>query len=195
MTITLSDIRAAAEQLSNAHNDTSATAAHLQAEIKSAIGPILERYQTTLDRYAEAEAVWHRRLDELLASAPQLFVKPRSLSVDGVKAGYRKAEDTLDWDDEAVVIARIEALFPEQVDLLVRSQRSLNIDAVTLLEPAQRQRIGVRSISGADSHYISIGDNDVEKLAKLVIAAAASRQGEEEPARGKKAKARLKVAA
>lgn len=187
---TLADIRVAAENLSARHNDTTACAAIMQAEIKGAIAPILERYKTTLDVYSAAEATAHATLTELLVSAPHLFVKPRSLAVDGVKAGYRKAEDFLDWDDEEVVIKRIHALLADQVDLLVRTQHSLVVDALAGLSADILRKIGVRTVTGADSHYIIVGDNDAEKLTKLVIAAAAARQGDDDKPKMVKGKAK-----
>lgn len=194
--ITLAQIRGAAEYLSARHNDTAGCAALLQAEIKGAIAPILERYKTTLDTYAAAEAEAHAWLSDLLIRAPHLFVKPRSLAVDGVKAGYRKAEDTLDWDDDEVVAKRVAALLPQQYDLLVRTKVSLVIDALATLDADDLRKIGVRTVTGADQHYIIVGDNDAEKLTKLVIAAAASRQGDDDKPRAAKGKAKAgKVAA
>jgi hypothetical protein len=187
---TLADIRAAAEHLAARHNDTTGCAALLQAEIKAAIAPILERYKATLDQYAAAEAASHAALTELLVRSPHLFVKPRSLAVDGVKAGYRKAEDTLDWDDDAVVAKRIMALLPTQYDLLVRTQISLVADALAALDAADLQKIGVRTVTGVDSHFITVGDNDAEKLTKLVIAAAAARQGDDDKPKAAKGKAK-----
>lgn len=188
--ISLADIRVAAEHLAARHNDTTGCAALLQAEIKSAIAPILERYKATLDEYSAAEATAHAQLTELLVRAPHLFVKPRSLAVDGVKAGYRKAEDTLDWDDDEVVAKRVMALLPQQYDLLVRTQVSLVVDALAALDAADLQKIGVRTVTGVDSHYITVGDNDAEKLTKLVIAAAAARQGDDDKPKAAKGKAK-----
>lgn len=188
--ITLADIRTAAEYLAARHNDTTGCAALMQAEIKGAIAPILAEYKDTLDRYAAAEAVAYASLADLLVRAPQLFVKPRSLAVDGVKAGYRKAEDTLDWDDEAVVAKRIAALLPQQYDLLVRTHTSLVIDSLTALDADDLKKIGVRTVTGVDSHYITVGDNDAEKLTKMVIAAAAARQGDDDKPKVSKGKAK-----
>jgi hypothetical protein len=188
--VTLADIRAAAEHLAARHNDTTGCAALLQAEIKGMIAPVLERYKATLDGYAAAEALAHAELTELLVRGPHLFVKPRSLAVDGVKAGYRKAEDTLDWDADDVVAKRVLALLPQQYDLLVRTQVSLVVDALATLDAEDLRKIGVRTVTGADQHYITVGDNDAEKLTKLVIAAAAARQGDDDKPRAAKGKAK-----
>lgn len=189
--ITLEDIRKAGEKLSNAHNDTAACAALLQAEIKAVIAPILDKYKATLDRYACAEAAAHAALDGLLMAAPHLFAKPRSLTVDGVRVGYRKAEDSIDWSDEEAVIKAIGAYLSDQFAILVRTERHINIDAVSQLDADTLRKIGVRQIPGVDTRFITIGDNDAEKLTKVVIADAARRQGEEEVTKAKKPKAKV----
>ncbi|MDD5176788.1 MAG: hypothetical protein PHQ05_10240 [Sterolibacterium sp.] len=191
MTATLAQIRAAAETLANAHNDTSGCAALLQAEIKNAIAPILARYKATLDGYAAAEAVAHKNLEELLIANPQLFKKPRSLSIDGVRCGYIKAADTLDWADDAAVIARIKALREDLAPVLIRTQESLVVDALAGVDAKDLVGFGVRTITGADNIFITVGDNDAEKLTKLVIAAAASRQGEEDKPKAARGKAKV----
>jgi hypothetical protein len=192
---TLESVREQAQRLANAHNDTAATAALLNAEIKSAIAPILERYKDTIDLYAYAESLARTELEGTLAIAPNLFVKPRSLSVDGVRCGYMKAPDSLDWDDEGDVIARIKALRPDLVPLLVRSRESLVIDALLGLERKDLVALGIRTVTGVDAYFVSVGDNDAEKLTKIVIASAASRQGEEDAPRAKKGKAKARATA
>jgi hypothetical protein len=191
-TISLDQIRAAAQYLANRRNDTQACSTMLNAEIKAAIAPILEKYRTTLDDYAESEAFALRKLDDLLIIAPNLFVKPRSLEVDGVKVGYIKDADSLDWDDDAAVIAGIKALLPEQADILIRTEESLNISALAGCELNDLRKVGIRTVAGADRRYIKVGDNDVEKITKLVIADAARRQGENETAKATKGKAKAK---
>ncbi len=193
--ITLDQIRAAAQQLANRRNDTQGCSALLNAEIKSAIAPILERYRLTIDSYAEAEAAALKALDDLLMAAPNLFIRPRSLEVDGVKAGYKKEPDALDWDSDAEVIARIKALRADLAPVLIRTSESLVIDALAQCDADLMRLLGIRTITGADRRYIVINDNDAEKLAKIVIKDAQRRQGEDETPKATKGKAKAKPVA
>lgn len=196
-TITLADIRAAAQNLANRRNDTLASSTLLNAEIKSAIAPILERYQGTLDAYASAEAAAMKALDDLLAAAPHLFIKPRSLTVDGVRGGYKREPDMLDWADESDVIGRIKSLRPDLVPLLVRTIETLVVDALGGLDANDQRAFGIRTVTGIDRRFITLGDNDVEKITKAIVTDATRRQGEDEaPAKAKgKAKVGKAVAA
>lgn len=189
-TITLITIREAAAELANRHNDVTACSVLLNAEIKAAIGPILDRYRPTLDEYAAAEAAATAELHALVSAAPHLFQKPRSLVVDGVRAGYRKEEDKLDWGDDAAVIARIESLRPDLAPLLIRAEKSLILDALAGLSPADMQAFGIRTVTGADQVTIKVGESDVEKLAAIVMSAATARQGEDDKPKAAKGKAK-----
>ena len=191
--ITLENIRAAAERLAAAHVATTARASLLQDEIKAAVTPIYERHRSGLDAAAEEEARARDDLQRLLEAAPQLFKKPRSIAINGVRAGYRKEEDSLDFADEKAVIARIRALYPEQADLLIRTEESLVLDALPQLDAKVRRAVGISLITGADRSFITVGDSDVEKLARALIADAIRRVGEEDaPPKGKKGKAKIK---
>lgn len=191
-TPSLDEIRAASDRLAVAHAATSARAALCQDEIKAAIQPIYDRHRSGMDAAAEEEAAAHRALMSLLEAAPQLFEKPRSISVNGVRAGYRKAEDTLDWDDDGALIKRIRALLPEQADILIRTEETIVLDAFAQLPATLHRKLGARRITGADNPFITIGSADVEKLAQALIADAIRRHGEEEKPRERKAKTKAK---
>ncbi|MER2539326.1 MAG: hypothetical protein ABTQ26_08805 [Azonexus sp.] len=192
----ITEIRAAAQRLAEAHLATLTRSTILQDALAKSIKPIYERHRAGIDAAAEEEAAAKAELQALIDAAPQLFKRPRSMTVDCVKTGYRKADDSLDWDDEANVIARIRA-FPELADLasiLVRTVESLNVGALAELTGAQRRSIGVRHVEGVDQSFISFGDSTVDKVMKAIMADAQSRQGEDEAPK-KKGKAKVKEVA
>lgn len=191
--MSMTEIRDAAQRLADAHRESVSRAKLLETELNKAITPIYELHRAGLDAAAEEEAAAHAELKALAEGGPQLFKKPRSIAVDGVKCGYRKAEDTLDWDSDDLVITRIRA-FPELAELaavLIRTEESLNVSALQELDAKARRKIGVRLIEGIDQPFISFTDNDVEKMVKGILADAAKRQGEDEPTK-KKGKAKIK---
>lgn len=192
----LSKIRDAAQVLAARHRVLTDLAAAQQAQIAQAIEPITRQFRGAIDAAAAEEAEALAELQALVEAAPALFVRPRSITVDGVKAGFRKEEDSLDWNDEQAVIARIENLLPESADLLIRTETTLVKDALGQLSDAHLQRIGVRKVLGADKAFVAIGESDLDKLVKTILADAARRQGDEEPAKkAGKTKVKAKAAA
>jgi hypothetical protein len=178
----LSAIRDAAQVLAAKHRLLTDLAAAQQASIAQAIEPITRQYRGAIDAAAAEEAEAHAALVRLVEAAPALFKKPRSITVDGA--------------DEAAVIARIENLLPESADLLVRTEATLVKDALGQLTDAHLQRIGVRKVLGADRAFVAIGESDLDKLVKTILADAARRQGEDDaPKKAGKTKVKAKAAA
>lgn len=193
MTVTITEIRAAAQRLADAHRESVSRAKAVEGAISAAIPPIYEQHRAGLDTAAEEEAAAKADLQRLVDAAPQLFSKPRSIAVDGVKCGYRKGEDTLDWDDEAAVITRLRALDLLALNpVLVRTEESINVAALAELDGNELRRAGVRRIPGVDQSFISFTDSDVEKMVKAILADATKRQGDEEAPK-KKGKAKVKA--
>lgn len=197
MAPTLTEIRLAAQRLADAHRESLARATALESALNKAITPIYACHRLGLDAVAEEEAAAKAALLDLVISAPQLFQRPRSLTVDGVKAGYRKEEDGLTWEDEAHVIARIRALpeLSEIAQVLIRTEESLNVSALSELTAAQRRAVGISLVQGVDKPFVSFTDSDVEKMVKAILADAAKRQGEDEAPAKKKTKAKVKEVA
>lgn len=179
----LAAIRDAAQTLAARNRLLTELASAQQSAIAKAIEPIIRQFRSAIDNAAAERAEAEAELLRLVEAAPSLFKKPRSITVDGVKTGYRKEEDSLDWSDEKAVIARIGNLLPEAADLLIRTETTLVKDALGQLTDAHLQRIGVRKVLGADRAFVTVGDSDVDKMVKTILADAARRQGDDEPAK------------
>jgi len=197
MATTLTEIRTAAKRLAETHRESITRASALEKAIAEAITPIYEIHLVGIDAAADEEAAARADLQQLIDAAPQLFTRPRSVTVDGVKCGYRKKEDELDWDDEANVIARIRALpqLSEFAPVLIRTEETLVAGALAELDAISKRRIGIRLIHGVDQSFITFTDSDVEKMVKAILADATKRQGEDDVPAKKKGKAKVKEVA
>lgn len=194
--ITLADIRTACERLANAHREMTIRAKAQEDEIATLVAPIAERHRPGLEASAEERARAHEDLMAMLEAAPNLFSgKKRSLTVDGIRAGYRKQEDSIDWDDDEQVCQRIHSLLPDQEDVLIRWTTAPVVDAVAQLDATTQRQIGVRRVPGIDQPFIAVGDSDVDKLVKTILAGIVSRVGEEEPSKAKKGRGKVKTTA
>lgn len=187
---TLTNIRTAAQRLADARRESTTRATALEHALAQAAAPIYAAHRSGIDEAAAVEAEAHAALLALVETSPGDFKRPRSLIVDGVKAGYRKEQDSLDYDSEEAVIGRIFALdeFESLAQALVRTERHLNIEAIETLDAGQKRLLGIRTITGADQPFISFADTDVEKLVKAILADAQKRQGDTSDAGKKKAK-------
>ena len=115
--------------------------------------------------------------DELHAAieaAPELFDKPRTRTLHGVKIGITKQRGSVEFDDEAKVIQRIRAQLPkDQAELLIRVRESVHKPAVYDLAVSDLKRLGIRVTADSDAVVIKSVDGEVEKLVSALLAEAA----------------------
>lgn len=189
--ITLTQIRDAAKMLADARRELEIRAKLQEEAIEAAVAPIIERHRAGLEAAADLQAEASTALFRLLSAAPSLFpAGRRSIKVDTISAGYRKAEDTLDWPDDQTLIDRIADVCPEMFPTLVRTEHSLVMDALTQLDAPLQRRLGIRRITGADNPYITYTDGDIGRMVKALLADYAKRADEAPKPKKGKVKAR-----
>ena len=71
-----------------------------------------------------------------IEEVPTLFLKPKTLTLHGIKVGYQKGKGKLDWDDSAKVCDKIRKHFPEQADILIITEEKPSADALKQLAAA-----------------------------------------------------------
>lgn len=133
---------------------------------------------TDIKRTARQVAASHAALVAFISENPDMFNRPRSHVVDGIKFGMQASQGTLEWENDEKVCERIIALAEkgeipaDQVDLLISVTKKPVASAVRQLDPALQRRIGVRLEGVGDQPLIKNVDSNVEKAVQAVINAA-----------------------
>lgn len=113
-------------------------------------------------------------LKAAIEDGKSLFDKPRTRVLHGVKVGIIKQRGTVEFDDEAKVIARIRAKLPrDQAELLIRVRESVHKPAVYDLAVSDLKRLGIRISADCDAVVIKSVDSEVDKLVSALLAEAA----------------------
>lgn len=158
------------EKLTQTYSDERRALADLvrafHAEVERAKDRYLPGIQTCVTRTADAEGA----LRGALELAPELFAKPRTRTFHGVKVGYQKAKDGLEWDDAALVVARIERARPADAELLVKVVKAPIKKALEQLADAELAALGVRRVPGEDEIVVKPQDAEVDKLVAALLA-------------------------
>lgn len=141
----------------------------LQEELERVKHPVLPVIRSAVGQTAEK----HAALRAAIEAAPELFVKPRTLTIAGVRVGFMKQRGQVVIEDEEAVIARIRKLLPEeQADLLIRVRESVHKPAVYDLTAADLKRLGITVTADADMVTIKPVDGEVDKLVAALLAEA-----------------------
>lgn len=143
----------------------------LNAELRAVHSRKIEGIKSALAAAADAKA----QLVALLQQHPELFVKPRTMTLNGIKVGYGKGSGRVDWDDDASVIARAEKLLAkedlsqEQFDLVVITKKELSAAGLRNLDTKLLVRLGVTVEGTGDVVIVKTEDGAVDKLVKRIL--------------------------
>lgn len=174
MTPSLSDLQKRAATLSQARDKLRALLSTMQASIDSVKAGSLPDIQRT----ARTIARQHTELAALIEGNPQLFTKPRSYVVDGLKFGLQKQKGRMSWDDDDALCARIDrlaadgAISAEQAELCVRTSRKPVTAGLERLDTRLIKRLGITVQADTDAPLIKSVDSEVEKAVNAVLRAA-----------------------
>lgn len=138
-------------------------AGHL-AEANAELAELMAKWAEPLKIGAAAVDDSERKLIDYIEHAPQLFVRPQSVEVDGVRFGIRKGKGRLEYADEAKLIARIEKQ-------LTRGQRGpvLKITKRVLKGPLAKlsadilKRLGVNVRAAGPEAFVSYPKSKLQK--------------------------------
>lgn len=171
---TLADIQKRAQVLSETRDRLSTLFNQLQVGLDQ----VKDGSMTEIRRVARQVASAHNDLVDLIKANPELFTKPRSFVIEGIKFGLQESQGSLEWDDDARVCDRIRKLADEgeipadQVELLIATSEKPVAKVLRQLDAKVLRRLGVSVDGAGDQPLIKSVDTGVEKAVNAVINAA-----------------------
>ena len=129
---------------------------------------VRDRLRGLRSRVAETAAA-HDALKAAIKAMPSLFVKPRTVAVDGVKFGFRKQAGALDVGDEAKSIELLRRKLPGLADTVIVTRETLDKKALRKLPAADLARIGVTIGNPVDDVVIATAESDIDKLVDALL--------------------------
>ena len=167
-TTPLTEIEELAKTLASARQAIADRVSTLHEELTLIRNRKLPGIKAAVAAAKEAES----KLEQAILAAPELFrdPQPRTIVVHGLRVGFAKGRGKIEWADEATVIAKIEKLFAEeQVQLLVKVEKSVRKKALGALTTDELKRIGCTLRAAGDYVYIEGVADTIEKLINRLL--------------------------
>lgn len=134
---------------------------------------VKRRYLRSLRGLADKALAARSDLSGAIDGARELFEKPRTRVLHGIKVGLAKNKGRFECDDEAKTIALIRKhMNPGSAALLVNVTEKLNKAALNELDAAELKKIGVRVAGAGDELVIKPADGEIEKLVDALLEGA-----------------------
>lgn len=166
--MSMQEIERRAKALADCRERLSAIVGSLNADIDT----LTRQAMPGMKRAVAAAADRHASLKELIEELPQLFVKPRTVTLHGIKLGYAKGKGSVEFDDADQVVKLIKKLHPDNVDVLIAVTEKPVKDALAQLTAGELKRLGVTVEGTSDVVVIKCADSAVDKTVKALLKAA-----------------------
>ena len=161
----MEDIVALARTFAAARAATEALAEDIKAMQRKALGGRLRALRNRVAEQAASEGA----LRAAIVARPDLFVSPRTVTVDGIRFGLRKRPGTIALADEARTIGRLRARFPDRAGALIRVRDSLDRSALRKLPAGDLAQIGVTIAGATDEATIAATQGDLDRVVAALL--------------------------
>lgn len=163
-----------------AYADARATVSEIVKDLTEAIDALNRDALPGLKRAMTRATEKHDALLAQIAASPDLFKKPKSMNVHGVKCGFKKGVGGIQFSDAATVVALIKKKLPDQVDALIKTKEAPIKDALAQLPVDQLKRIGCTVVSTGEMVYAQTTDSAIDKLVDKLLGKASQTDEEGE---------------
>lgn len=140
------------------------------ADLEERIRHTKDETMPNLKRAAAKVASFEAQLQEEITDHPDLFRKPKTLTLHGVRVGYLEAPGKLEIDDEGTAITKLRTILGhEDADQYIATKETLRKDLVRDLDPKVLARLGARVVGAGDQVIIRRSAGEIEKLLNKMV--------------------------
>lgn len=165
MPTNIKQIEVLTQHYADAHGLVADIVAAMNHEIEQVTRNYLPRIKREVAKAKERKAELHAAIE----AAPELFVKPRTVVFHGIKVGFRKASGKIEIDDADQVVKLIRKHFPEQFDVLVKTEETPIKKALANLSAAELKKLGIEISDTGDVVEIRDTVSDVDKVVQALL--------------------------
>jgi phage host-nuclease inhibitor protein Gam len=139
------------------------------ADLEADLETVKRKHLTLLKRQAGVVANREAALIAAIEAAPELFKKPRTLMMHGVKLGYTTSQGRVEFEDADQVVKLIRRYYADLLDEFVRTKEEPSKDALRRLTEPELAKICCRIEGAGDVVVLKRVAGDIEKLISRLI--------------------------
>lgn len=128
-----------------------------------------KRYLPGIRKAVEDAKEKQARLTSLIDANRDLFVKPRTLTIFGIKIGIEKQKGKLEWEDKGIIVKLIKKLFPDSWETYVKVAETPMKKTLATLQISDLKKCGIQVKETGDAVIIKPADSEVDKLVDALL--------------------------
>jgi len=130
---------------------------------------IRDKHMAGIREAAEKVNALTSALELKVQANKNLFEKPKSQTLHGIRCGYAKSKGKIEYLDDATVVKRIREKLPEKAtDLISVTEKPIK-SAMNDLTRTELSAIGVSLSGGGDAPFVKPADSDLDKTVKALL--------------------------
>lgn len=137
--------------------------------LEGAFAKAREKFMPAIrDRSGQA-ATSRRALVDLVEAHPELFRKPKTLVLSGIRVGFKKAPGAIRIADPDVTVRLIRKHHPDLADTLIKTTDTVVKSALSTLSAAELKKLGVTVTDTTDQVVAQSTDGEIDKLVEALL--------------------------
>lgn len=163
--VTLNDIDKMAKSYAETREDLTMRVSALEEELEA----VRKKHMVGIKRRIAVAAEESSQLRAAVEQSRELFGRPKTIVLHGIKVGFQKGKGKLDWEDDDLVVRLIKRHFPEQAEVLIKTTEKPRKDGLNGLTVAELKKIGVTAEECGEMVVVKPVDTDVDKIVKALL--------------------------
>lgn len=155
--------------LARKYADARAAVAKRVADYQDDFRALQKKHVPGIKQTAGVAAQRQSELQAEIAQHPELFVRPRTMNLHGIKLGFQKGKGSIACDDPAQAVERIEKHFGDDAPAYLIITKKPKTSALIELDVATLKKLGLSVQDTGDAVVIKAVDGDVEKLVAQLL--------------------------
>lgn len=144
-------------------------------EMEAQLQAVRDHFLPMLKRSAALTGQAKDRLSAAIEAHPELFVKPRSVQLHGIKCGYQAVAEKVEPGPNTVEL--IEKHFPKAAEVLIKTEKKPVKAQLKELSRGDRRKVGCTTVPSADIVLIKPTGDAIEKMVDKIIEDASAASG------------------
>ena len=159
------------EKLAKEFSDARKTLRNRVEVLDEGLRALKKRYLPGIRSAVEIAKEKQTSLSDSIAESRDLFVKPRTMTLFGIRFGIEKQKGKLEWENGAVpgIVKLIKKLFPDSWEIYVKVKEDPRKKTLATLSSSDLKKLGIQVTETGDAVVIKPVDSEVDKLVDALL--------------------------
>ncbi len=162
---TMQDIERETREFAQADRQLEEIMNEIRADTEALKKKYLARIRSVMNQVTAKHADLYREI----AENKDLFEKPRTQTIDGIRVGLEKGKGSLEIEDAELTVKLIKKHFREQADILITTIEEPSVAAIKKLPEEDLKKIGAAIVGKEDRVVIKKVDTQLNKILNSLL--------------------------